>query len=317
MPPSFTEEDTKHYEMRMKNYFAERSGKKKPNPVDAEQSPLSRYFKEYFMYIEARQEKTTVDDKRIYLPYVYKNLCQLLNTKYITFIELTDNLFMAYQIERQRSVSNRAINKELGYFFSYLKYVRKTRDIIYEPSVEPLKARSKLVTVPTREEFDQMLEHSSGSFRAFIATLYFPGLRFSEAARLKWGDIDFENDLIFVRKAKGGEPKTAYLHPRLKEELKAYMPEKPKQSAYVFPSPYNPDKPITDVRGSMQATLEKAGIKKNITFHALRHACGTHLAMSGAQHSEIQRYLGHAQASTTDRYIRMAALELKKISEKL
>lgn len=52
------------------------------------------------------------------------------------------------------------------------------------------------------------------------------------------------------------------------------------------------------------AVCERAGTR-HIKLHDLRHACGTFLAAGGAQLTEIQGWLGHSRASTTEIYVHL------------
>jgi site-specific recombinase XerD len=55
-----------------------------------------------------------------------------------------------------------------------------------------------------------------------------------------------------------------------------------------------------------------AGVTRNVRPHVLRHTCATHLVANGANLAYVQRLLGHRSLSTTQRYTRVAAAEVKQ-----
>ena len=60
------------------------------------------------------------------------------------------------------------------------------------------------------------------------------------------------------------------------------------------------------MRWSMPTALEDAGINRRVTPHGLRHSFCTMLALEGRSALEIAQRAGHAQSSTSERYIHLA-----------
>jgi site-specific recombinase XerD len=110
--------------------------------------------------------------------------------------------------------------------------------------------------------------------------LYGTGMRRAEIARLKIADIDSQRMIIHVVDGKGHKDRDLPLSPALLETLRAHW-RWLKPRMYLFPSRLHRDReqPITDKivwRACTQAA-KKAGIRKRVSPHLVRHAWATHL----------------------------------------
>lgn len=85
------------------------------------------------------------------------------------------------------------------------------------------KSRSRLPTVLSVEETGRLLEGMSGTARLMAEVTYGGGLRVMECCRLRVKDVDFDNDLIFVREGKGGKDRSTLLATSVKERLRAHL----------------------------------------------------------------------------------------------
>jgi site-specific recombinase XerD len=155
--------------------------------------------------------------------------------------------------------------------------------------------------------------------KAILFTAYSAGLRVSEIINLQWKHIDRKRGQILIEQAKGKKDRYVILSPILEDILTSYYRKsKLKPEKYVFEShtagtPYS----TRSAQAIFQQAKAKAGIKKEIGFHSLRHSFATHLLEKGTDVRYIQDLLGHFSIKTTTRYLHVAKEKLVVIESPL
>jgi len=155
--------------------------------------------------------------------------------------------------------------------------------------------------------------------KAILFTAYSCGLRVSEVIALKWKHIDRERGQILIEQAKGKKDRYVTLSPILEDILVSYYRKAAvKPILYVFEgtvpgTPYS----ARSAQIIFQQARAKAGIRKEVSFHALRHSFATHLLEKGTDVRYIQEVLGHFSIKTTTRYLHVAREKLVVIESPL
>jgi integrase/recombinase XerD len=153
--------------------------------------------------------------------------------------------------------------------------------------------------------------------RTMLAIMYASGLRVSEVAHLKVADIDRARNVIWVRSGKGRKDRQALLPPKLRDLLRCYWrSERPTE--WLFPS-NDPRRPISPkaIFLACRNAAQVAGIAKSVHPHSLRHAFATHLLEAGVDLRTIQTLLGHANLSTTARYLQVSDVSVRATTSPL
>ena len=136
---------------------------------------------------------------------------------------------------------------------------------------------------------------------------------------LMWDDVDFENDIIRIRRnrnisTKSNKERVIGINDELKPILKEWKKIAPK-SEFVFPAP-NKKMRKSDFGTAFKTALKNADIE-GVTEHNLRHTCASLLSKAGVETVEIQRILGHSDINTTLRYIHYTVKDLQQSINKI
>ena len=203
--------------------------------------------------------------------------------------------------------------------FLFVKTLRRP----YLPDQIPFPKRARRLPVVLSPEEVVLLIDSAKNLmhRAILMTLYATGLRRAELCRLKVADIDSDRMMIHVREGKGGRDRDVLLSPKLLETLREYWRwMKPK--IWLFPGMINnwrADVPIDTkvVWEAVRQARTRAGIKKRVTPHTLRHSFATHMLEAGADLRTIQVLLGHAKLADTTVYLHLSRRHLQAVASPL
>jgi integrase/recombinase XerD len=181
------------------------------------------------------------------------------------------------------------------------------------------KVPQRLPAILSKEEVTRLIDSAGNlSHRAILMTLYSTGVRRSELVRLKVSDIDSQRMVIHVRQGKGSKDRDVPLSPKLLETLREYW-RCVKSPTYLFPGDRGPDVPLTPkaVWHACRNAVRRAGIRKKISPHSLRHSYATHLLESGADLRTIQLLLGHTEIKHTTVYLHLSQRHLHAVANPL
>lgn len=149
--------------------------------------------------------------------------------------------------------------------------------------------------------------------RAMLEMLYATGLRVSELAGLRIGDVEHDEYVRVV--GKGGHERVVLLNPRARDAIDAYLAEARSELA----GPEAGDSLWVGARGG---PLDARGVRRVVrrrlgTFpHALRHSFATHLLEGGADLRSVQELLGHIELATTQIYTSVTRRHLRATYER-
>ena len=275
------------------------------------------YITSYLQYLEYEKKlsKNTIKayDNDLNKLLEFKNNLLSINNKDIKeFIKKSNNL------------STKTLAHRLTVINSFYNYLLSENIISINPcySINMPKIPSKLPEVLSEEEVDKLLDINlvdiySYRNKAMLELLYATGMRASELTNLKLNNIDLNSCIVRIM-GKGSKERIVPINDTTIKYLNIYINNyrkeilNKKDSEYLFIS--NALKPIT--RQGLFKIIKKecirAGIKKNVYPHILRHSFATHLLNHGANIRIIQELLGHEDITTTEIYTHLSNETIKK-----
>jgi integrase/recombinase XerD len=220
-------------------------------------------------------------------------------------------LYLIEEKDASASTLNIAINALKFYYGKILK-----KDFIY--TVKRPKKDKRLPVVLSRDEVSRLFSVvENPKHRLILMLTYSSGLRVSEVVKLKPGDIDMERKMLHIRGGKGRKDRYTILADSLLEEIEEYKVTY-KPDKWLFTG-QNPDKHISvrTVQAIFEKAVRKAGIKKDVTVHTLRHSFATHLIENGIDIRYVQELLGHKSLKTTEIYTHVSTRYIENIKSPL
>ena len=143
-----------------------------------------------------------------------------------------------------------------------------------------------------------------------IRLLLLTGCRKGEMLTLRWNEV--EGDTIALSDAKTG-PRKVYLN----AQARRIIERQPRgQSAFVFPSPRNPERPYNPNLPLWDQVRTEAEIK-DVRLHDLRHTMASHAVMNGVPVPVVSRLLGHSNVRMTLRYAHLADKDIEAAAERV
>lgn len=147
--------------------------------------------------------------------------------------------------------------------------------------------------------------------RVLLALIYSAGLRRREVRRLKVADIDADRMQLRVCQSKRRKDRYVVLSNYILRGLRKYWRQY-RPTDWLFYGRY-PGKPLScsAIRWTLDQAVRRAGIRKSVTVHTLRHSYATHLLEDGVDIYTIKEQLGHEHINSTVIYLHVARTNRK------
>mgnify|MGYP001824658536 FL=1 len=247
-----------------------------------------------------------------------------------TVSEADTPLILKYLISmREDGLNARSRARHLVSIRGFYRFLAQEQMLSSDPSrlIDLPKSGLKLPDVLTIEEVKRLLDApdpkkpSGCRDAAMLELLYAAGLRVSELITLKLQDVNLTAGYVRVF-GKGAKERVVPIGQYAQEKIRTYTTGarqvllKDRISATLFVA--RAGKPLS--RQGFWKLIKRyglrAGLRKVITPHTLRHSFASHLLEGGADLRAVQTMLGHADIATTQIYTHVARDHLKYLHQK-
>jgi len=220
----------------------------------------------------------------------------------------------------------RSTARQLSSFRRFFRYIMREglRDSDPTADIEMPRIGRSLSKTLSEDEVDALLnapntdEPLGHRDRAMLELLYATGLRVSELINLKQSQINFNQGVLRIV-GKGDRERLIPLGEESQRWLREFI-DGPRmeillerQTDYLFPTRRGDRMTRQAFWHIIKRYAQKAGIRRKMSPHSLRHAFATHLLNHGADLRVVQLLLGHSDLSTTQIYTHVARERLKDL----
>lgn len=285
---------------------------------------MDEMLEEYGRYLIV-EKGVSLNTYKAYLSDLKKFQEFLTQQKITSFIEVNNKQIASYINHLSKNVQSVSINRHLVSIRNFYLYLLQEEKINKNPceTIENPQIRKKIPLVLTLDEILALLSCIKDDIqgkrdKAMLTLMYSCGLRVSELISIKISDLFIKESLIKC-KGKGSKerviPINDYACSILQtyiQESRKYLLENKKSSAYLFLNRQGNHLSRVYFWKMVKKYAVKAGIKKEIYPHTLRHSFATHLLENGANLRIIQTLLGHANITTTQIYTHISSSSLQE-----
>jgi site-specific recombinase XerD len=259
------------------------------------------------LLIQKRYSKNT---QKVYLNY-FSDFCRKFGPGNIDHVSKEKINAYICELIRERNISASQQNQRINAIKFYYEKVLGREKEYYELH-RPHKEH-RLPKVLSKNEVKGILSSCVNlKHKTILMLIYSAGLRRSELIDLKISDIDSERMVINIMGAKGKKDRISLLSKNmlslLRSYYKAYRPKK-----YLFEGQAGGKYSPTSIANILKKAAIKAGIRKTVTPHMLRHSFATHLLEQGTDLRYIQELLGHSSSKTTEIYTHVSKKAIDQI----
>ena len=231
------------------------------------------------------------------------------------FVSQEDIKAFLFELADKKALSTSGLNiaiNALKFFYGEVLH----QQFVYE--IKRPRRDKKLPVILSKEEVAAIIAAVQNlKHKVILMITYAAGLRVSETASLKMEDIDCWRKIIHIKGAKGKKDRVTLLSEVAFKFLTDYcMKFKPEKWLFTGAEP-GKHLSIRTIQNIFEQAKEKAGIKKPVSVHSLRHSFATHLLEGGTDLRYIQELLGHQSSKTTEIYTHVSSRSIASITSPL
>lgn len=261
-----------------------------------------------------------------------KKITQLAQIDIKHFREYYNTLKSRRNTRRGGGLSNSYLNKHLQMLYKFTEYLRQSgRMVLPSLNIDWESNDTEEITFLTQDEIKELFAATYGynegtgleplniRDRAILSIFYGCGLRRNEGYHLDLSDVNFDRQILHVRRGKAYKERFVPFNKTLAKHLQEYVYD----ARPLLVNDQRDESFFIGQRGVRMQTQSMAlrlkllqqrtdNIElqnKNVRLHVLRHSIATHFMQNGMSLEKIARFLGHASLESTQVYTHLAEAE--------
>ena len=256
------------------------------------------------------------DDLAQFLAWVQKNHVDWDNPKRFSRGDIEG--FMQY-LAAQRMTGVTRVRK-LAAIRKFFVFMEENTILQANPAntVKGARREEKEPHILYKEQYKALLYEASDNLRdyAIIQTFLQTGIRLSELVNLRIDDVDLEHRILTVRQGKGKKDRQIPLVDEAVKALRNYARYRNTElildDDMFFLAKNGTSMNVSTVKYLVAKYVKKAGIRKKVSVHTLRHTFGAHKADKNMSLASLQELIGRKKKETTLKYIHLAKTNLRQ-----
>lgn len=211
-------------------------------------------------------------------------------------------------LDRYAAIHTRMIYRvDLAHLMALVKWMQKRKlGPLLDFKPESVPAHPQVKTIPAPEDILKFIAAmEKEEHRTLLTLILFGGLRWSEAAKLRWENVDIKAGIIRIAEVENERQDVM----PIPDMLVAWFKTSRQVAGYVFPGRF-PGTHTKRIDGQMRSAARRTGIK--INPHLLRHASATFLYQATNDIYAVQHHLRHSKVQTSQIYTRFSVEQKKR-----
>lgn len=265
---------------------------------------------EYKTYVQKLEQKRYSENTiKIYKSY-FIDFCTYFKNQKIDKITKEEINHYIHSLVINKGISSSQQNQRINAIKFYYEKVKGEKKLYF--TIDRPKSKKNLPDALSTKEIKQILDSTENiKHKCIISILYACGLRRNELVNLKIKDILSDQMLIKIRNSKGNKDRYVGLSNYLLMILRDYY-QKYKPKEYIIEGINGGKYSAESILKVVKSAAIRAGIKRKVTPHMLRHSFATHHLEKGTDLRYIQEFLGHNSSKTTEIYTHVAKTDFSR-----
>lgn len=227
------------------------------------------------------------------------------------FREVFDSYFVMLF---QKNIDKSSIARKISCLRSFSKFLKMEHDVAITIKLARPRISKKLPSYLSPAEITHLLDtvkleeiasNTPRRDKAIIELLYATGIRCAELVAIRLYHINFKEQTILIR-GKGRKERIVLFGAPCLERIQEYLTNErtpvKQSSEHLFLNYRNQNITTRSIQRICALFQPFLGPNRIITPHKLRHSFATHLINQGADLCTVQKLLGHASLTSTEKY---------------